>query len=112
MKTVFLFVSILLGAAACQQPSPDEPLDYEALVDYFTAQNPKWQQAIQSKDVSYIVDMYDEDALYAAPDKAFVRGKEGIRQQWQETVNVLDDFRYETQQLQGDGDLLYETGIA
>jgi len=112
MKRYVYFIFLLIGISACQQPSDSTKLNYEELINYFNAQNPKWRKAIQSKDVSYIVNLYDEDATYAIPNRPYLRGKAAIRKQWEQTAKVLDDFAYETQQLKGNGDLLYEMGLA
>ncbi len=112
MKRYIFFLFLLMGASACQPTTETKDLDYDALTDYFNAQNPKWRKAIQSKEVSYIANLYDENAIFAVPNQPYIRGREAIKKQWEQSAQLIDDFSYETQQLQGNGDLVYEIGLA
>lgn len=114
MNKLTIYLVLLFITLSCKKVEicSKEVKSLDHLVDFFNAQNPKWRASIISKDVTYISDLYDLNAIYGAPNKAYVHGKSNIKKEWQKVANVLDDFSYDTQSLHGSGDLIYESGLA
>ncbi len=103
-----LFV-VLFVLTNCQQK---ETPDFKELIKTFNAASPKWSEAIQNNNVDYIINFYDENAIFCPDGENFVRGKKDIAKHWNRAAKLIDDFSYQTLDINGNADLIYETGLA
>lgn len=109
LKLVFTFLIL----TSCLDRYNSLERSEEEWINWFNSFNPKWRNAIQTNDASYIINLYHEDAIIGVPNKEFIVGKPNIENYWNELVLFLDDFSYKTQKLGGNpNDMLYENGIA
>jgi uncharacterized protein (TIGR02246 family) len=111
-----LSLSVLLAlvflAACSKQPAapPDTRAADEAAIRAATI---SWSNAAQAKDVDKAVSLYADDALQFADKGPLVRGKDNIRQGWQQMFALPGPgLRFATSgvEVARSGDIAYEYG--
>jgi len=70
----------------------------------------KWTDAVQKGDSNIIADIYDRDAHYVPDGFKALHGNKEIIRYWYESFAVIKDIRLYLESLEGNRDLLYETG--
>jgi len=106
---LLLPLTILMACTLSKQPKAFIP---EVMVDSFNSQSHKWQAAVRAKDYQFIADFYDDDAIFCPPQNACHEGKVAITEHWEQTVNLLSDFKFKTLRIRGDHERFYEHGIS
>ena len=97
-----------IAAAACGGPAGQEftAKDQASI----RSKNDSLVQAISSKDVGRIVDLYAENTTFMPPNRPIIRGKDSLKGFYQELVNDTKDLRLTVNEVSGSGPLAYETG--
>ena len=100
--------ALALGAAACGGPEgPQFTAKDQANI---RAKNDALVQAINSKDVGKIVDLYAENTTFMPPNRPIIRGKDSLKGFYQDLVNGTTGLRLTVNEVSGSGPLAYQTG--
>ena len=110
MRTAVRFAVAVfaVAAAACSGPAGQEftAKDQASI----RSKNDSLVQAIGSKDVGKIVNLYAENTTFMPPNRPIIRGKDSLKGFYQELVNDTKDLRLTVNEVSGSGPLAYETG--
>lgn len=118
----FLFLSLLIGItllAGCSDqktalpgdmPPPPPPFDAASMKETINKNSQQWGEALRTKDLSIIENIYDEQAHYLPDDDNAVHGLEAITATWETSMSFMSDLKLNMETLEGTKDLLYETG--
>lgn len=87
-----------------------EIFDPESVKPIILENGKKWSLALKSKDKAIIQELYDKDAHYLPDNENTIHGLENITQYWEGSFGFLDDIQLSLQTLEGNRDILYETG--
>ena len=69
-----------------------------------------WGEAIRSKDISLLKDLYGENAHYLPDNSQALYGRDAIVEYWASSLNFMSDLTLNMESLEGTEELLYETG--
>ena len=99
---------LALGAAACSGPSGQQftAKDQASI----RAKNEALVQAINTKDVGKIVDLYAENSTFMPPNRPIIRGKDSLKTYYQDLVKGTDGLHLTVEEVSGSGPLAYQTG--
>ena len=100
--------ALALGGAACSGPAGQEftAKDQASI----RSKNDTLVQAIDSKDIGKIVDLYAENTTFMPPNRPVIRGKDSLKAFYQDLVNGTKDVHLTVEEVSGSGPLAYQTG--
>ncbi|HTI36574.1 MAG TPA: DUF4440 domain-containing protein [Vicinamibacterales bacterium] len=100
--------ALAVGAAACAGSARQEftAKDQASI----RSKNDTLVQAINSKDVAKIVDLYAENSTFMPPNRPIIRGKDSLKTFYQDLVNDTKALHLTVDEVSGSGPLAYETG--
>ena len=100
--------ALAVSAAACAGSAQQEftAKDQASI----RARNDTLVQAINSKDVAKIVDLYAENSTFMPPNRPIIRGKDSLKTFYQDLVNDSKGLHLTVDEVSGSGPLAYETG--
>ena len=101
--------AVIVGASACASGEG---------ADEFTARDrddvrQRSQQlatAFNSKQIDAIVELYADNSVFMPPNAPILRGREPVREFYQDLTGRATNLRLETEDVAGHGPLAYETG--
>ena len=67
-------------------------------------------QAINAKEVGKIMDLYAENSTFMPPNRPIIRGKDPLKDFYQNMVNDTHGLQLTVGEVSGSGPLAYETG--
>lgn len=99
---------LALAAAACSGSVQQEftAKDQASI----RSKNDALVQAITSKDVKKIVDLYAENTTFMPPNRPIIRGKDSLKGFYQDLVNGTKAMHLTVDEVSGAGPLAYQTG--
>ena len=99
---------LALAAAACSGSVQQEftAKDQASI----RSKNDALVQAITSKDVRKIVDLYAENTTFMPPNRPIIRGKDSLKGFYQDLVNDTKAMHLTVDEVSGAGPLAYQTG--
>lgn len=110
----FLLVSaFLLGATPVLAEDPAESTkSAPSIRDVVEAGNYLFQRAFEEADAGALADLYTEDGRVLPPGTAPIIGRPGIAAFWAEQMKSTQRVRLETSDVESDGNLAVEQGVA
>ncbi len=127
MKTTLFFCVILVLASCIPPVAPNTSVgdtllatDSVIVQSFEIAQvrpeidsmNTNWSKGLKAGDVSQIMKLYDERAHLLPDGDYYYDGLKQIETYWISTMNYTRDMQIQTTSLEGNEDVLYETGLA
>jgi len=101
-------VALALGAVACGGAGQQEFTAKDQST--IRSKNDALTQAIASKDVGKIINLYAENTTFMPPNRPIIRGKESLKGFYQDLVNDTKGLRLTVDEVSGAGPLAYQTG--
>jgi ketosteroid isomerase-like protein len=110
MKQSFAgLVSVLLFAAACSGPAPEEFTTKDA--GAIRQQNEAFVTAFNTKDVAKILDLYAENSVFMPPHEPIIRGKDALKNFFTDLFQRgATNLRLDIAEVSGHGPLAYQSG--
>lgn len=107
--SVLLF-AIAVIASACGSPKQDEFTTQDAAA--IRQKTEGFVKAFNDKQVQQIVDMYAENATFMPPNRPVLRGRDPIKNFYDELINQTGgtNLRLDVSEVVGHGPLAYEAG--
>jgi ketosteroid isomerase-like protein len=109
-KSVAALITALLFTAACSGPAPVEFTMKDA--GEIRQQHDAFVAAFNAKDITKILDMYAESSVFMPPNEPIIRGKDALRQFYENLVTRqgASDLKMEISEVAGHGTLAYQSG--
>ena len=109
-KSVAALITALLFTAACSGPAPVEFTMKDA--GEIRQQHDAFLAAFNAKDITKILDMYAESSVFMPPNEPIIRGKDALRQFYENLVTRqgASDLKMDISEVAGHGTLAYQSG--
>ena len=109
-KSVAALITALLFTAACSGPAPVEFTMKDA--GEIRQQHDAFVTAFNAKDFTKILDMYAESSVFMPPNEPIIRGKDALRQFYENLVTRqgASDLKMDISEVAGHGTLAYQSG--
>ena len=97
-------------SAACSGPAPVEFTMKDA--GEIRQQHDAFLAAFNAKDITKILDMYAESSVFMPPNEPIIRGKDALRQFYENLVTRqgASDLKMDISEVAGHGTLAYQSG--
>jgi ketosteroid isomerase-like protein len=101
-------LAVVLGAAACASADPEAftKADSEAI----RTRSQALVTAFNGKQLDAIVELYADNSVFMPPNAPVLRGREPLREFYQDLIGRATNLRLETEDVAGSGPLAYESG--
>ena len=109
---VFILLSIFMSCAETTNKNNDNlsAFNVKEIKPMIKETGKKWGIGLKEKDVSVFLDLYDKDAHYLPDADHAIHGNKNIAEYWKASMDFLTDVQLDMETLEGNKDLLYETG--
>ena len=106
----YILSAIALVASACGGPARDEFTTQAA--GTIRQKNEAFVKAFNEKQIPQIIDMYAENATFMPPNRPVLRGRDAIRNFYDEILNQsgATNLRLEVSEVVGHGPIAYQAG--
>ncbi len=103
-------LALALAAAACGGPQQNEFTTQDA--GAIRQKSDAFVKAFNAKEIRPIVEMYAENATFMPPNRPVIRGRDAIRNFFEELLNQsgATNLRLEVSEVVGHGPLAYQAG--
>ncbi len=107
-RSLATVVGIALVTASCAAPAGDE----FTKADTETIRNRSQQlaTAFNAKQIDAILELYADNSVFMPPNAPMLRGREPLREFYQDLIGRATNLRLETEDVAGHGPLAYESG--
>jgi ketosteroid isomerase-like protein len=105
----YALLVVLLGASGCASAEPGEEFtrsDSEAV----RQRSQQLATAFNGNDMDAILDLYADNSVFMPPNAPSLRGREPLREFYEDLIARATNLRLETEDVAGYGPLAYETG--
>lgn len=102
-------LAVVLGIGACASGARTDEFtaaDTEAI----RKRSQQLPTAFNAKQIDAIVELYGENSVFMPPNAPLLRGREPLREFYQDLTARTSNLRLETEDVAGHGPLAYETG--
>jgi ketosteroid isomerase-like protein len=110
MRSVLLSVLLaaIVGSSACASNDTDAftKADNEAI----RTRSQALVTAFNGKQIDAIVELYADNSVFMPPNAPVLRGREPLREFYQDLIGRATNLRLETEDVAGSGPLAYESG--
>ena len=100
---------LILLAAALWACSPEKKA--LSVAEQIKAQNEKLHQAVLTKNLSLLDEVYAPDAYFLSPGNSPIMGIENIKKRWEAGLGSMKEMSSSSLSLIGEGDLVSEVGL-
>ncbi len=108
-KSLAGLVSVLLFAAACSGPAPEEFTTKDA--GTIRQQSEAFVTAFNAKDLQKILDMYAENSVFMPPNEPIIRGRDALKGFYTDLFKRgATNLRLDITEISGHGPLAYQSG--
>ena len=102
-------LAVVVGATACNTADPgDEFTTRDAEV--IRQRSQQLATSFNGKQMDGILDLYADNSVFMPPNAPVLRGREPLRQFYQDLIERATNLRLETEDVSGHGPLAYEAG--
>ncbi len=103
------FLAVIIGVSAC---ASEERRDEFTTRDTETIRKRSQQlpTAFNAKQIDTILELYADNSVFMPPNAPLLRGREPLREFYQDLIGRTTNLRLETEDVAGHGPLAYETG--
>lgn len=109
MRSLFISPALALFITACQVPPPEPAALSEQDITAIEESTDAFAQASLEKNWNAVAQLYTEDAMFMPPNRAAVEGRTAI-EEWLEDSPPMTDFKLNTEEIDGRGDLAFVRG--
>ena len=102
-------LAVILGLGACASGPPTDEFT-AADTDAIRKRSQQLPAAFNAKQLDAIVELYAENSVFMPPNAPLLRGREPLREFYQDLTARTSNLRLETDDVAGHGPLAYETG--
>ena len=102
-------LAVILGLGACASGPPTDEFT-AADTDTIRKRSQQLPAAFNAKQLDAIVELYAENSVFMPPNAPLLRGREPLREFYQDLTARTSNLRLETDDVAGHGPLAYETG--
>lgn len=109
----FISFTLVLGGCHTSRSTAGQTLNTDQLDQLrpvIQARSKLWSDALTSKNVALLGELYDNQAHYLPDAADALHGKSAILTYWQNSLDFLGDLILTMETLEGSRQLLYETG--
>jgi ketosteroid isomerase-like protein len=102
-------LAVIVGVGACASGERRDEFtqqDTEAI----RQRSQQLPTAFNAKQIDGIVDLYSDNSVFMPPNAPLLRGREPLREFYQDLIARTTNLRLETEDVAGYGPLAYETG--
>ena len=108
-KSLTGLVSVLLFAAACSGPAPQEFTTKDA--GDIRQQHDAFVAAFNTKDVKKVLDIYAENSVFMPPNEPIIRGKDALKNFYADLFKRgATNLKMDVTEVSGHGPLAYQSG--
>jgi ketosteroid isomerase-like protein len=110
MRSAFLaaLLAVTLGSGACA--SADTEAFTKADGEAIRTRSQALVTAFNGKQLDAIVELYADSSVFMPPNAPVLRGREPLREFYQDLIGRATNLRLETEDVAGSGPLAYESG--
>jgi ketosteroid isomerase-like protein len=110
MRSAFLaaLLGVILGSGACA--SADTEAFTKADTEAIRSRSQALVTAFNGKQLDAIVELYGDSSVFMPPNAPVLRGREPLREFYQDLIGRATNLRLETEDVAGAGPLAYESG--
>ena len=107
-RSLATVIGISLVAVSCAAPAGDEftKADTEAI----RTRSQQLATAFNGKQLDAILELYADNSVFMPPNAPMLRGREPLREFYQDLIGRATNLRLETEDVAGHGPLAYESG--
>lgn len=107
VRCALLATALMAGACASGERTDEfTSADTEAI----RQRSQQLPTAFNGKQIDAIVELYAENSVFMPPNAPLLRGREPLREFYQDLIGRTTNLRLETDDVAGHGPLAYETG--
>lgn len=108
-KSLAGLASVLLFAAACSGPAPQEFTTNDA--GEIRQQHDAFVAAFNAKDVAKVLDLYTESSVFMPPNEPIIRGRDALKNFYDALfARGATNLRMDVAEVAGHGPLAYQSG--
>ena len=100
---------LIAGAAACASGGGGDEFTTQDR-DVIRQRSQQLATAFNAKDMEAIIELYADNSVFMPPNVPTLRGREPLREFYQDLIGRATNLRLETEDVAGYGPLAYETG--
>ena len=105
----YAFVAMIIAVGACaSEPASDEFTTRDA--ETIRQRSQQLPTAYNAKNIDAIVELYADNSVFMPPNAPLLRGREPLREFYQDLIGRTTNLRLETEDVAGHGPIAYETG--
>lgn len=109
VRCALLGVIVSVGAAACASGTSSEEFTASD-TETIRQRSQQLPTAFNAKEVDAIVELYADNSVFMPPNAPLLRGREPLRDFYQDLIARTTNLRLESDNVVGHGPLAYETG--
>ena len=102
-------LAVMIGAGACATTEPGAEFTTRD-ADAIRQRSQQLATAFNGKQLEPILELYADNSVFMPPNAPVLRGREPLREFYQELIGRATNLRIETEDVAGHGPLAYETG--
>jgi ketosteroid isomerase-like protein len=105
----YAFVAMIIAVSACASERPGGEFtaqDTEAI----RQRSQQLPTAYNAKNIDAILELYADNSVFMPPNAPLLRGREPLREFYQDLIGRTTNLRLETDDVAGHGPIAYETG--
>jgi ketosteroid isomerase-like protein len=100
---------LIVGAAACASGEESDEFTTSDR-DAIRQRSQQLATAFNAKQMDAILELYADNSVFMPPNAPSLRGREPLREFYEDLIGRATNLRLETEDLSGHGPLAYETG--
>ena len=104
-----VLLAVVLGLGACASGARTDEFT-SADTEAIRKRSQQLPTAFNAKQIDAIVELYGENSVFMPPNAPLLRGREPLREFYQDLIARTSNLRLETEDVAGHGPLAYETG--
>jgi len=103
------FLAVIVGISACA--SEDRRGEFTTRdTEMIRQRSQQLPTAFNAKQIDTILELYADNSVFMPPNAPLLRGREPLREFYQDLIGRATNLRLETEDVAGHGPLAYETG--
>jgi ketosteroid isomerase-like protein len=103
-------IAIVIGVNACGSADPSHEFTTQD-AEVIRQRSQQLATAFNAKQMDRILELYADNSVFMPPNAPALRGREPLREFYQDLIGRATNLRLETEDVAGYGPLAYETGM-
>ncbi len=106
----YCIILLVFLLTSCQTLHKNKNFDVAKLKPVIQQLSKQWNKGLEDKDINVFLNLYGKNAHYLPNEDSAIHGNENIAKYWQAAFGIVSEINLNMESLQGNQDLLYETG--